>query len=66
MKVRLSKKFEFTTSRKKKISIEYSRLGKEGGKNTKEYFFIENIGAFTLEDLKRLAEEAEQALKANQ
>ncbi len=51
-------------SRKTPIIIEFKRLGPKGGKNTKEYFWLEAQGALTLEDLKRIVVDAELLIKA--
>ncbi|WP_185246661.1 hypothetical protein [Chryseobacterium bernardetii] len=51
-------------SRKVEIRIEFNRFGEKGAKRTKEYFWLKSHGALTLEDLKRIAEEAELLIKA--
>ncbi|MEF9476756.1 hypothetical protein OWR28_02435 [Chryseobacterium sp. 1B4] len=56
----------------KKITLEFVRFGKKGGKNTKEYFRIvtEYHGVqgkthyVTIEDLKRMVEDSELLIKA--
>nr|WP_315026068.1 hypothetical protein [uncultured Chryseobacterium sp.] len=50
-------------SRKIPIKIEFNRLGPKGGKRTKEYFWLDTQGAVTLEDIKRIAEEAENLIR---
>ncbi|WPO89905.1 hypothetical protein [Chryseobacterium sp. HR92] len=57
---------------KKKITLEFVRFGRKGGKNTKEYFRVATESGIiqgrtlyiTLEDLKRIVVDAELLIKA--
>ncbi len=57
---------------RKKITLEFVRFGKKDAKNTKEYFRIstESNGVYgktlyvTIEDLRRIVEDAELLIKA--
>ncbi|MBP1165083.1 hypothetical protein JOE44_001967 [Chryseobacterium sp. PvR013] len=50
-------------SRKIPIKLEFKRLGEKGAKRTKEYFWLDAQGALTLDDLKKIVENAELLIK---
>lgn len=54
-----------STDKKRKalIKLEFKRFGPKGRKIENEFFWLNGYGAFTLGDLKKIAEEAEKLIK---
>lgn len=49
--------------RKKGLVLEFIRFGEKGRPNTKELFWLSKKEGFTLEDLRKIAKEAEELIK---
>lgn len=49
--------------RKKDLVLEFIRFGEKGEPNTKELFWLSKKGGFTLNDLRKIAKEAEELIK---
>lgn len=63
MKQTKTAKAFISLERKKDLVLEFIRFGEKGNPNTKELFWLSKKGGFTLEDLNKIAKEAEEIIK---